>query len=166
MSTTLLLIDELCTVVQEATGNLMLETENSNNLTAVQVIPGFLDDDSPKAGKPDSIPVPFVIVRLLSAEDGSQQSTAIVKIIATTYSRHGQGWRDALEVLERIRQTLLTNRTVAKKFRLEFPVKIEVPEERPWPYSVAWMTTAWTIAQPIMKIDYDKDWGGIYGEKY
>ena len=167
MSTPLLLVDELCTVVQAATADLMLETE-SGERKAAQVIPGFLDEDEPKPGKPpdDSVPVPFVIVRFLDSDDNQEQSTATVKIIATTYSKQGQGWRDPLELLERIRQALLRKRIVGKRFMFAYPIKIEMPEDRPWPYSIAWMTTTWTIAQPIEEINYDKDWGGIYGEKY
>ncbi|WP_425057621.1 hypothetical protein SCACP_21380 [Sporomusa carbonis] len=159
MSTPLLLVDELCTVAQAATADLMLETE-SGTLVPARVIPGFLDEDEPKPGKPpdDTLPVPFLIVRYLTSEDTGQGGTATVKFIATTYSKHGQGWRDPLELLERIRQGLLKNRTVAKKFWLEFPIKCEMPEDRPWPYSVAWMTTNWTIAQPIEEVDYGDEY--------
>ena len=159
MSTPLLLIDELCAVARAVTAGLMLETE-SGQLVAAKIIPGFLDEDDPKPGKPpdDSIPVPFVIVRFISAEDAQEQSTATVKLIATTYSKHGQGWRDPLELLERIRQAFLHKRTVANRFRLEYPIKTEMPEDRPWPYSVAWMTTTWIIAKPIEEVDYGDEY--------
>ena len=167
MSTPLLLVDELCTIAEAATADLLLENEN-NSLSAAQIVAGFLDEDIPTTGKPSepSTLAPFVIVRFLSAKDMLGQSTATVKFIAMTYSKRGQGWRDAVELLIRIRMALLRNQTVGKRFRLEHPIEWEMPEDRPWPYSVAWMTTTWTIAQPIEEIDYDQSLGGIYGEKY
>ncbi|MDD4599624.1 hypothetical protein SDC9_04142 [bioreactor metagenome] len=157
MSTPLLLVDELCILVGQATKELILEVKKGEPRAPI-IISGFLDDDEPKPGRPPEDEtekaVPFVIARFLTGEDSQQTGTATIRIIATTYSKHGQGWRDPLEVLERIRQELLRNRTLGKKFRLELPIKTEMPEDQPWPYWVAWMTTTWTIAQPIEEVDY------------
>lgn len=153
MSTPLILVDELSGLISEITGELMLETKQGE-LRALAVIPGFLDEDEPRPGKPpeDEIEkaVPFVVVRFLTGEDSEPVGKVTIRIIATTYSKHGQGWRDPLNVLERIRQGMLTKRPLAKKFDLQLPIKWEMPEEQPWPYWIAWMTTIWAVGRPTL----------------
>lgn len=153
MSTPLLLIDELCRLAAEATKELSLETKQGERRPPA-VIAGFLDEDEPQPGKPqeDAMKkaVPFIIVRFLDGQDTEQAGTATARIIATTYSKHGQGWRDPLEVLERIRQAIITNRPLARQFDLQLPIKWEQPEDQPWPYWIAWMTTTWAVGRPIL----------------
>lgn len=94
MSTPLLLVDELCILAGQATKELILEVKKGEPRAPI-IISGFLDDDEPQAGKPPEDAtekaVPFVIVRFLAGEDGQQAGTATVRLIATTYSKHGQG---------------------------------------------------------------------------
>lgn len=165
MSTPLLLIDELCRLAADATKELALETKKGERRPPA-VLAGFLDDDEPQAGKPPEDPtekaVPFVIARFLNGQDTEQVGTATVRIIAITYSKHGQGWRDPLEVLERIRQAIITHRPLAKQFDLNLPIKWEQPEDQPWPYWIAWMTITWTIGRPILT-EMEEN---LYGENY
>lgn len=153
MSTPLLLVDELCRLIDKATAELVLETKSGLRRPPV-AIPGFLDDDEPKPGKPPEDEVekaaPFVLVRFRAGEDSEQNGTATIRMIAITYSKHGQGWRDPLNVLERIRQAILMHRPLARQFDLQLPIKWEMPEEQPWPYWIAWMTTTWAIGRPIL----------------
>ncbi|WP_325534398.1 hypothetical protein [Sporomusa sp.] len=163
MSTPLILVDELCKLITDATAELVLE-KKAGEPRPPSVVPGFLDDDEPRPGKPPDDEfekaVPFVLVRFLNGEDNQQAGTATVRLIATTYSKHGQGWRDPLEVLERIRQAILTHRPLAQQFDLQLPIKWEMPEEQPWPYWIAWMTTTWAIGRPILT-----EWEeSMYGE--
>lgn len=178
MSTPLILVDELCVMAEQELKDMLLEVELPQNNhpndkplesesqgiapRAPSIIPGFLDDDEPKAGKQDDISksIPFVIVRYLNGEETENQGTATVKFIATTYSQHGQGWRDPLNVLERLRQAILRKRIIASRFEIQFPFKIDAPEDRPWPYWVAWMTTTWSVGRPILT-EYEE---GMYGE--
>lgn len=155
MSTPLILVDELCRLITEATRELVLEAKEGAPRPP-SVTPGFMDTDEPRPGKPpdDDIEkaVPFVLVRFLSGEDTEEAGagTATIRLIATTYSKSGQGWRDPLEVLERIRQAILTHRPLASRFDLQLPVKWDMPDEQPWPYWIAWMTTTWAIGRPIL----------------
>ncbi|SDD89654.1 hypothetical protein [Sporomusa acidovorans] len=160
MSTPLILVDELCRLITDATGELILEAKTGPSRPP-SVIPGFLDDDEPKPGKPpEEKAVPFVLVRFRSGEDTEQAGMATVRLIATTYSKHGQGWRDPMNVLERIRQAILTHRPLVRQFDLQLPIKWDMPEEQPWPYWIAWMTTSWTIGRPILTEMEDT----MYGE--
>lgn len=154
MSTPLILVDELCKLISKATAELVLEAKAGISPRPLSVIPGFLDEDEPRPGRPpdDEVEkaVPFVLVRFVAGEDTEQAGTATIRLIATTYSKHGQGWRDPLEVLERIRQAILTHWPLAKQFDLQLPIKWDMPEEQPWPYWIAWMTTTWAVGRPIL----------------
>ena len=154
MSTPLILVDELCKLISKATAELVLEAKAGTSPRPLSVIPGFLDEDEPRPGRPpdDEVEkaVPFVLVRFIAGEDTEQAGTATIRLIATTYSKHGQGWRDPLEVLERIRQAILTHRPLASQFDLQLPIKWDMPEEQPWPYWIAWMTTTWAVGRPIL----------------
>ncbi len=154
MSTPLLLIDELCKLTAGATAELVLEAKHGESPRPPAIVPGFLDEDEPRPGRPpeDEVEkaVPFVIVRFVTGEDTDQAGTATVRLIAVTYSKHGQGWRDPLNVLERIRQAIITHRLLANQFDLQLPIKWDMPEEQPWPYWIAWMTTTWAIGRPTL----------------
>lgn len=164
MSTPLILVDELCKLVGNATTELMLEAKHGESPRSPAIISGFLDEDEPRSGRPpvDEVEkaVPFVIVRFIAGADDQPVGTATIRLIAVTYTTHGQGWRDPLNVLERIRQAILTNRPLSKLFDLQLPVKWDMPEEQPWPYWIAWMTTTWAIGRPI----FTEMEGNIYGE--
>lgn len=153
MSTPLILVDELCKLIADATAELVLEAKTGPPRPP-SAVAGFLDDDEPRPGKPPDDEferaVPFVLVRFRSGEDTQDAGTATVRLIATTYSRHGQGWRDPLNVLERIRQGIITSRPLARQFDLQLPIKWEMPDEQPWPYWIAWITTTWAIGRPIL----------------
>lgn len=164
MSTPLLLIDELCKLAEQATKDLRLETK-AGELRAPMIIPGWLDADEPKAGKPpddEDKQVPFVLVRLIIGEEAEQTGSADVKFIIMTHSKSGQGWRDPLIIIERLRQAFLKSRPLARKFNLQFPIKYEMPEDLPWPYFVGRMVTSWEIARPILT-EFEE---GNYGERY
>lgn len=153
MSTPLILVDELCKLIADATAELVLEAKTGPPRPP-SAVAGFLDDDEPRPGKPPDDEferaVPFVLVRFRSGEDTQDVGTATVRIIATTYSKHGQGWRDPLNVLERIRQAIIIRRPLSRHFDLQLPIRWEMPDEQPWPYWIAWMTTTWVIGRPIL----------------
>jgi hypothetical protein len=45
---------------------------------------------------------------------------------------------------------------IAKKYRVEYPCRFEMPEEQPYPQWIGEMTTNWIIARPLEEI-YDKE---------
>lgn len=154
MSTPVLLVDELQTFIGGVVGDYQMETNRPNLSKAPQVIAGYLP---PKKSDSSSDPdFPFVIVRLIEGTDTQDDAKVVIKIIAGTFSEDAQsGWRDPVNILQRIRTELLKRRVVGGKFRLEFPLKIEMPEEQPFPEWVGFMTTTWTIAQPVEEVQYD-----------
>jgi hypothetical protein len=151
----IMLIDELCLFVQGVVKEILLPT-SQGELKTPTVHPGYLPFKG--AASEDAAEYPLIIVRLLNGDDNEDGSKATVQIIVGTYGEDSQGWREVLNILERIRQSLFKTRTIAKKYRIEYPLKWEVPDEQPRLQWIASMTTNWTIAQPIEEVIYEEDY--------
>lgn len=144
--TPIILVDELVKFITPVVAEFDLQSNVAGVKKAPQVLAGYLKEKKPgaKQNPPD---FPYVIVRYLDDSDTEDGSVATVKIYAGTYSEDEQGgWRDALNILTRIKVALLKQRFIGGPFRIEYPVKTELPEEQPYPEWVAWLTL--TVAIP------------------
>lgn len=149
--TPLLLLEELKLFLEGVVADYSLET-NKGQLKAPQVIEGWL----PPKESNDIPDVPYVILRMTDGEDNSDIARTNVKILIGTYSEEVDGWKDAVNVLLRIRQQLLTVRTLGKKFRMELPLKWKLFEEQPYPIWIGEITTIWAVALPIEQVEEDE----------
>ena len=142
--TALVLLDDLQKFIANAVKHFQLTSGKA--LAAPKVHKGYLpnsDDDSPT--------FPYVIVRLTKVSDASSGSTQ---------SEDDDGYIDAWNVGEHIRQALLTNRILSSLFSLQLPLELESPErEQPYPEAICWLTTLWQVPQPQNKLE-----DGVYGE--
>lgn len=144
--TPILLVDTLIDVIKAAVTNFDLDANVSGIKKAPQVISGYLKEKKP-GQKQDPPDFPYVIVRYLEDTDNENESTATVRIISGTYSEDEQnGWRDCMNVITRIKQELLKKRSFGP-FRIEYPLKTELPEEQPYPEWVAMLTLNVVIPQ-------------------
>ena len=151
--TPLMLVDGLSAFVREKVADFRLPTKKL--LTAPVVYSGYLPLDD----EDDSI-CPYVIVRLTQVLDEDRQSTAKIVILIGTRATDDGFWRDCVNVAERIRQALLQQRMVDKRFRLQLPLKIEFPEgEMPYPEAVCMLDTTWIIPQPQARMEEE-----VYGD--
>ncbi len=117
---------------------------------------------------------PCVIVKLgevTDKEEGSlDQARAAVQIIVGIYdgvydkekesyveSKDCQGYRDVYNILEKVRQDLLTMpaRILEGRYRLDMPMTSGLTQEQDWPYFLGYMNTVWEIARPLMPNNYD-----------
>ncbi|MGF9822625.1 hypothetical protein ABE430_08900 [Brevibacillus agri] len=131
--TPIIMLDRLVEHLQAITENFELQSNVTGITKAPQVIAGYLPEKKPvqKQNVPD---FPYVIVRYLQEEDDNDGVIASVKIIVGTYSQDAQdGWRDPLNILTRIKQDLLARPVFGESFRVEKPIKTELPEEQPFP---------------------------------
>lgn len=153
MITPVLLVDELKAFLEEVVANNWLETKAPDRNKPPQIVTGYLPPKDPVRADPD---FPFVIVRLAEGTDTQEGATVTVKIIVGTYSEDAQnGWRDVANIIQRIWTELFRKRVLAKKYRVEYPMKFEMPDEQPYPEWVGIMTTVWTVAQPLEEVaDY------------
>lgn len=153
MITPVLLVDELKAFLEDVVKNYQLDTNRLGDVKPPQVVTGYLP---PKHAGPEP-DFPFVIVRLIDGIDEEDGATVTVKIIAGTYSEDAQqGWRDVANILQHIWQELFKRRVIANRFRVEYPMKFEFPEEQPYPQWIGIMTTIWTVAHPVLEgLEYE-----------
>ncbi len=138
--TPIILVDELMKFISPVVSEFVLDSNVPGVKKAPQVVSGYLKEK--KSGQQQNPPdFPYVIVRYLEDEDNGEQNNASVRIVAGTYSEDEQnGWRDAMNVTIRIKQALLEQMFIGGAFKVEFPVKTELPEEQLYPEWVAMMT--------------------------
>lgn len=154
--TPIVLVDELVQFIKTVVKEFVLNSNVTGIRKEPQVIGGYLGEKKP--GQDQNPPdYPYVVVRYLEDEDNGQQDTAIVRIIAGTYSEDAaNGWRDALNVLTRIKYALLKQKFFGP-FKVEYPVKMELPEEQPFPEWVALMTVNVVIPRTEEEGGYIED---------
>ena len=141
----------------------------------VKVFPQFLPQPSAVAIKPkaDSENIepqgynptdiesnfPCVIVKLadvIDKEEGTLDQARInVNILVGIYdeNKDNQGYRDVWNIIEAIRQDLLTMpaRVLAERYRLEMPMKSYVFDDEPtWPIYYGVIETVWETGRPLM----------------
>jgi hypothetical protein len=94
-------------------------------------------------------------------EENTLDATRIVvRILVGVYDDKPdcQGYRDVMNIMEMIRQDLLTTRYLERKYRLEMPFKWYLFEDQPWPVFFGQIETVWETGRPVMP-----GTGNIYG---
>ncbi|BBB91052.1 MAG TPA: hypothetical protein PKA28_10815 [Methylomusa anaerophila] len=151
--TPLILMDELCGFLRETVKDFRLSAKKYE--TAPVVYDGYL----PLEDEPEQV-CPYVIARITKVSDADKGSTTKIAILIGTRAEDDGFWRDCVNVAERIRQALLVNRVLAKRFRLQLPLEIIFPEgQMPYPEAVCALETIWTIPQPQPRLEEN-----VYGE--
>lgn len=174
----LMLLDALVVHLQELFKGYSLSGKDGK-AKAVKVFPQFLpqprgvtlkprggkgdDDDGGQEYGPADIEsnFPCIIVKLdegRDKEENASDATLIdVRILVGTYhaSPDCQGYRDVLNILERIRQDLLTSRYLERRYRLEMPFKWYLFEDQPWPIFFGQIETVWETGRPQLPPHFD-----------
>ena len=89
--------------------------------------------------------------------DSPAYAQATVEIGCSIYDTDvGDGWRSLANVMEHIRQALLSHRTLKDRAVLTLPLKTEMPDAQPYPQWQGRLTAVYTIGQPD-----DYRWKGI-----
>lgn len=99
---------------------------------------------------------PLIIVTYQGGKDDtptreSPREEASVANIGLTFSTYGEdeaAWMDLLNIMEHVRQRVLTKRTVADEYRLVLPIEWHTIETQPYPFWFGYGTLQYTIAQP------------------
>ena len=107
---------------------------------------------------------PCVIVHFdesIDREENTLDANRInMRILVGTYDESAdcQGYRDVLNIIERIRQDLLTmpSRVLDSRYRLEMPLKSYLFDEQPWPVYFGQIETVWETGRPMMPINYGR----------
>ncbi|MFY0545456.1 hypothetical protein [Brevibacillus sp. H7] len=152
-----LLVDELIKFIEPVVANFDLESNVKGIRKSPQVIGGYLEEKKPQQ-RQETPDFPYVIVRYLEDDDTDESNIASVRIIAGTYSEDEQnGWRDCMNVVTRIKQALLEQPIIGERFRVQKPMKTQLPEEQPFPEWMALLTVQVVIPQTEEEGGYLKD---------
>ena len=176
--TSLNLLDALVSRLTELFANYELQAK-SGLLQTVKVFAQYLpqpksaevndDDDTESITEPQGYSAddieslfPCVVVKLddmTDKEEGSLDAVRInARILVGIYdeSPDCQGYRDVLNIIEVIRQDLLTMpaRVLAKKYRLEMPLKSYLLDEQAFPIYFGQIESVWETGRPLMPNHY------------
>ena len=146
----------------------------SGLLQEVKIIPQYLpqssavtvkSDDENETIEPQGYTVtdiesifPCVIVKIgevIDKEEGALDQTRIgVQFIVGVYddARNCQGYRDVYNIIEVIRQDLLTMpaRVLNNKYRLLMPLTSDLVPEQEWPFYFGYIDSLWETGRPMM----------------
>jgi hypothetical protein len=107
---------------------------------------------------------PCIVVKFdegTDKEENVADATRIaVRILVGAYdeSPDCQGYRDVMNIMETVRQVLLSTRYLERKYKLEMPFKWYLFEDQPWPVFFGQIETVWETGRPVMP-----GTGNIYG---
>lgn len=142
------LLAALATYLKEACEPYFL-TDDRVKGKALIVQPGFLK----KRTAANEMPYPHIVPRFIKCVDDSGGSMVTVRIYFGTYSEDvAHGWRDLMNLMEMGRLALLKQQTIAKKYRLQLPLTVEVPEDQPYPEWVGYITAVYAMPLPEEEI--------------
>lgn len=144
------LLDELAKYLAEANQTYFITEKPGKSLT---VSSGWLK----KRQTATEDPFPYIVPRFIKSEDNADSSTVTVRIYFGTYSDDVMsGWREIMSLMENSRLALLRKQTIAKKFRLQLPLAVEMTEDQPYPEWVGYMTAVYTLPMPVEELNFMK----------
>ncbi|MBE6012087.1 MAG: hypothetical protein E7234_05970 [Lachnospiraceae bacterium] len=106
--------------------------------------------------------IPYVIIQFLKSTDNQKQGdntegSCMIRIIAATYSEDRQeGHMNILNLLTRIRISLLKERIIGKQFLLEGPLELIVYPDDTRPYYLGEIMV--NFAMPTIEMEVQKLW--------
>lgn len=95
--------------------------------------------------------IPYILLQFLTGKDTQEEgryseSECQIRIVVATYSEDGsEGALDVLNILTRIRNSLLKEGIIAKQFLIKKPLEYIVYPEDTAPYYLGEMITIWSI---------------------
>jgi hypothetical protein len=108
---------------------------------------------------------PCVVVKLDEGTDKEENAAdatrIIVRVLVGVYDDNPdcRGYRDVMNIMETIRQDLLTARYLERKYKLEMPFKWYLFEDQPWPVFFGYIETVWETGRPVAPGS-----GNVYGK--
>jgi len=141
------LILALAAEVKSAVKNYKMRAENQPD-KKVSVYAQHIPDDDFQ----NDTYYPLIILSLQNVNDSEENAPeASTATVGFTFGVHGEeadAWKDLLNLMEHVRQHLLTHRTIGAAHRLVMPLKWETIERQPYPFWFGYGTVTYTVAQP------------------
>ena len=111
----------------------------------------------PLAEQKDDTFFPNVLIDLVQIDENGTDSIAIINLNIAVYAgENEEGWQDLLNIMERIRQFILTHPIIDEKFLLEMPATFvpRPPPEQPEPFFYCDCIVRYRLATPRILIDF------------
>ncbi len=122
-------------------------TQQKAGTVPIEVYPGYMPI---KTSADETASCVYALVTAAEDRRDDDFSSATVEIGFSIYDDDtADGWRSLFNVMEHVRQAMLKQRTVAKRNRLALPLKLEIPEEQPFPQWQGRITATYSIGQPV-----------------
>jgi hypothetical protein len=162
--TALDLLDTLAEFVKEHTKDIILETRGAETDDDRREPDGQRPAFVYKMRLPDENAVldnvPYILLQWLNGEDTQDEgkypnSTCKIRVVVVTYSPdYGKGKIDVLNILERLRVSLLKEQIIGSMFQLAMPLERVVYPDDQAPYFDGEMMTNWLLPTVGREIDY------------
>lgn len=105
---------------------------------------------------------PYILVQVLEGRDEKDKSTAKARIIVGIRDVDiDQGWLNTLNVIEHIRQALLTTRPIGGRFQLDRPMEWAINDRQPEPIWIGWIDATFDIGNPELFLDMEEAYSGL-----
>lgn len=129
-----------------------LQAELADDVTTVPSIHlGFLPQ---KTHATIEIPeFPFIIIRPLEGQDEVSNNKTHIKLLFGTESPDNDGFMDVLNLMERVRISLLKVGVLDSRYAIERPYKWKFYDEQPFPEWVGEAMTLWTLPTIIQEVE-------------
>lgn len=100
---------------------------------------------------------PFLVVKLQDGEDQTELDPNQCRVLfycgIFDDTDDYQGYRDSLNVMQKIYDHLMRKRIFDKNYIVEYPIKWSVTDEDYYPYFYAGLETTWVVGKVTMKDD-------------
>jgi len=120
----------------------------------LHVYPQYLPS---KKGQKDTDHYPFIIVKLFEGEDPNEEDPNKCGVLfycgVFDDSEDYQGYRDSINIIQKLYTHLMTNRFFDNKYEINYPIKWSVTEEDYFSYYFAGLETNWIIGKVTMQED-------------
>lgn len=146
------LVDELVNFIKEVVSDYDLFTKIEGVTKVPSVYPGYLPPVNKENNNGTPGDYPYILVRFLNDADVMNESnTANIRLIIATYSEDEQnGWRDTMNLVDRIKFELREKMFIGP-FSLTGKIETNLFEDHPYPYWHAIMDLSFHIPQVQMK---------------
>lgn len=149
---TLDLCDALREHLETSLKNIKLQTrgadlEKDGPARNLKIIDGYL----PTKEEDSEDPYPFVLVRANSAQLSPRRSQTEVSIVIGTYGKDSVGYRDAVNVLDAVVNSIIgfAQLPLKQKFHLVPELDWQIIKDQPWPYWQLELKTLWGSDFPM-----------------
>lgn len=144
------LLEELKKFIEENTKDIILQVRTKRSQEAKERAAEVHKMKLPT--KDDEVErIPYILLQLLTGKDKQtpgdpEESECKIRIVVATYSEDAsEGSFDVLNLLTRIRISLLKSRIIANKFVLRLPLEYIVYPDDTAPYYLGEMVSDWSI---------------------